>query len=327
MDHHDMYELARRQHGLIAGAQLASMGCSEKAIRHLRERGRLERLSARVYRIAGSAETLQQRRLAAVLDAGEGAALSHTAANAAWGVGRRASVMDVIRPRRGNAPRTSLGRVHEARELFDHHVVVRHGVPITTPARTIVDLAATGHPAAIARLLDTAWSRRLLNIGGVANVVAEVRDRGRSGVRLLDELIEERKLLPRPGSALEIRFESIVHRRGLPTLRRQVHISDDEGWIGCVDFVAGDLPLVFFVDGDAFHSSLTDRRHDDRQTRRLNAAGYLVERFSDAHVLFDEPRVARLAHHAFVLARESAPGGAESRARTDDRPERDAAAA
>lgn len=304
------------QHGLIAGDQLASMGYSEKAVRHLVGRGDLQRLSCGVYRVAGSPDTVQQRRLAAVLDAGDGAALSHQSSSASWGIGSRTAVMHVIRHRRGAAPPVSLGIVHEARELLDHHVFVRDGVPTTTPARTIVDLAARGHPLAMARMLDIAWSRRLVNIGELANVVTEVRGRGRRGVRLLDELIEERKFLPRPGSALEVRFEEILRRAGLPRLRRQVHLSDEEGWIGCVDFVVADLPVVFFVDSATYHSSLTDGRHDDRQTGRLRAAGYQVERFPDTEILFDAAAVVRRARSTLVPAGVSAPTGAENPART-----------
>lgn len=242
MDHHDVFRHAAQQHGVIAGYQLASIGLSEKARRHLLRRGALERVSRAVFRVAGSPDTLQQRRMAAVLDAGPGAALSHDAAAAAWGMGHDAHPrLQVVRARRGTAPRVSLARVHEVRDLRTHHVIAMDGVPTTTPARTVVDLAATTYPDRVARILDAAWASRLLGIGEVANIVAEVRGRGRAGVVLLDDL----------------------------------------------------------------------------QDRRLRAAGYLVERFSDAEILYDEPAVLRRARAALVLACSSAPIGAELQARTE----------
>jgi very-short-patch-repair endonuclease len=218
-----------------------------------------------------------------------------------------------------------LAQVHESRDLYQHHLALRERIPITSPARTVVDLAATAHPKRVERILDAAWSRRLLNIGELADIVFEVRGRGRSGVRLLDELIEARKKMPRPGSALEMRYVDVLQRHGLPTMRRQVHLSDEEGWIGCVDFVANDNPLVVFIDGAAWHTSLTDRRHDDRQTTRIRALGYEVARFSDAQVLFEEDAIVTTLRPLLVPARFSAPMGAEKRARTEGEAARPAA--
>lgn len=191
------------------------------------------------------------------------------------------------------------------------------GVPTTTPARTVVDLAATTYPDRVARILDAAWASRLLGIGEVANIVAEVRGRGRAGVVLLDELLEQRRGQVRPGSALELRFEGLLQRVGFPPVRRQVHLYDEEGWIACVDYLVAEHPLVMFVDGARWHTARTDVELDDLQDRRLRAAGYLVERFSDAEILYDEPAVLRRARAALVLACSSAPIGAELQARTE----------
>jgi very-short-patch-repair endonuclease len=317
MDDAQMRLRAARQHGLVGWYQLAYLGCTEEELRHRVRAGALERVSRSVFRLAGSPRTFDQRRMAAVLDAGIGSAISHDSSVASWGIGRdNRPKLQVIRERRGSAPRVSLATVHESRDLRQHHLVLRRGVPTTTPARTVVDLAATTHPERVARILDIAWSRRLLNIGEVANVFDEVRGKGRSGVRLIAELVEERRNHPRPGSALETTFTRILERHGLPSLRRQVHLSDDEGWIGCVDFVAEDTPLVVFIDGAAWHTSITDQRHDDRQTRRIRALGYHVERITDVEVLYEEPTVLQRLR-PLLLARSSGAPAPELRARTD----------
>jgi hypothetical protein len=270
--------VAESQHGLITAAQLARLGWSKGARRHLVDAGALVPLSGSVLKVAGSPSTLAQRRMAVVLDAGPDAALSHESAADAWGIGRaRGHELHVVRSRRVTPRETHLAAVHVVRDLRPGHVVRLRGVPIATPARVVLDEAGrVGQwaPNYVERLLDRAWSKRLLNIGELSNLVTEVRRRGRSGVRLLDALVEARWQRP-------------------PAMRSQVNLSDEEGWIGCVDYLAEWAPLVVFIDGAAFHTSLTDCRHDDRQTRRLEAAGYRVERISDAEVLFDEPAVVR----------------------------------
>jgi very-short-patch-repair endonuclease len=294
MPDHDMRQIAASQHGLVRLDQLTGLGYSSSARRHLACAGVLEQLSVCVFRIAGSADTPAQRRMAAVLDAGRDAVLSHDAAVESWGLGRRPrGRYDVARPRRVTPRSSHLGTVHVVRDLVPHHVVGRDGIPTTTPARTILDLAATTFPDRVERLLDAAWSRRLLNIGELANIVWEVRKKGRAGVVLLDALIEARKNRPRPGSVLELKYEDILRRHGLPKMRPQVHLHDEQGWIGCVDYVGDDIPVVVFVDGAVFHSSLTDQRHDDLQTRRIEALGYHVERISDGQILFEEYEVVR----------------------------------
>jgi hypothetical protein len=294
MDDTSMRLIAASQHGLVRLDQLREIGASSAARRHLVESGALEQLSVSVFRVAGSPDTLLQQRMAAVLDAGPGASLSHGSATESWGLGRRRHVHHEVARMRRITPREShLGMVHVVRDLLPHHVVLRHGVPTTTPARTVVDLAATSAPTFVERVLDIAWARRLLNIGEVDNIVREVRKKGRAGVRLMDGLLEPRRFRPRPGSALELRFEEILAQNRLPAMRPQVHLYDDEGWIGCVDYVAVAVPLVVFVDGAAWHTSLTDQRHDDMQTRRIRAIGYDVERVSDAEILFDGRALAR----------------------------------
>jgi very-short-patch-repair endonuclease len=294
MDERRVRSIAASQHGLVSLQQLRDAGASAGARRHLVDTGTLQQLSVSVFRVAGSPDTLTQRRLAAVLDGGVDAVLSHGAAAESWGLGRRFfDPYEVARHRRVTPRETHLGMVHVMRDLQPHHIVRRHGVPTTTPARTIVDLAAVAPPPVVASKLDIAWSRRLLNIGEVDNIVREVRKKGRAGVVLMDELLGVRRYRPRPGSALELRFEQILADRGLPAMRPQVHLYDDQGWIGCVDYVGADVPLVVFVDGATWHTSLTDCRHDDLQTSRIKAIGLEVVRISDAEILFDPRAVAR----------------------------------
>ena len=101
-----------------------------------------------------------------------------------------------------------------------------------------------------------------------------------------------------PESHLEARVQKIVVDGGLPAPERQVDVGDDDGWIARVDFLFRALRLILFVDGDFWHSTISDRAADADQQARLERAGFQVERISEATV-FLEPHmiVRRVAHH------------------------------
>ena len=291
---------ATSQHGLVHRSQLTAAGYSRDTVALLVRNGVLERLSSQVLRLRGAPATSGQRRLAAVLDAGGGAALAHLSAAHVWGMARRSPRRDhVVKPRDERHRRTPhIGLVHTARRLLPSHVVHVDGLPVTTPARTIVDLALTEPFGRVARLLDNAWGRRLLSIGELTGVLDEVRCRGRRGVLLLDHLLAERIGHRAPESGLEVRFEQILRRHRLPAMDRQVDIGDGAGWFCRADFARLVDGVAGFVDGATFHRALLDRRHDDAQTARLRAMGLRVFRVSDAQILYDAPSVARAVRDA-----------------------------
>ena len=80
----------------------------------------------------------------------------------------------------------------------------------------------------------------------------------------------------RRGPKLERRFEEILERAGEAPFERQVDLGDDEGWIGRVDFADRRLKVIVEVQGQTFHTSLSDRRRDAERFRRLRAAGWIV---------------------------------------------------
>src|SRR5689334_6824647 len=76
--------LAANQHGVLSRRQLSAAGVARTDVHHRLARGVLQRLSPRVFRIAGSPDTLAQRSMAAALDVVETAVLSHSSAAAWW---------------------------------------------------------------------------------------------------------------------------------------------------------------------------------------------------------------------------------------------------
>ena len=182
--------------------------------------------------------------------------------------------------------------LHLTRVLPSHHVTTHDGIPLTTPARTIFDLAAVVHPYRVKRALETAWSKRLLDGVRVAVVLDDLGKRGRTGTTVMRELLAERgsDYIP-PDSGLEGRFRDLLVRDGQRPMERQVHVGG-ASWLGRVDFYDREAQLVVQIDSERYHSALIDREADERQTAALEAAGFRVRRFTDFEVWYCADDVA-----------------------------------
>lgn len=100
------------------------------------------------------------------------------------------------------------------------HVKLIRSVPVTSPARTVFDLAGSLHPGRAERLLDWMWNERLLDGRTLDRTVAELAARGRRGSTLMRELAADRgpDYVP-PASGLERRFIQILSQRGIAPMR------------------------------------------------------------------------------------------------------------
>lgn len=179
------------------------------------------------------------------------------------------------------------------------------GIPITTPSRTLFDLAGCPgvNPKQISRTLDTAWSRGLVSHASLARMLDDLAARGRPGITLMRALLDERPADHRPpGSSTEARFQEVACSVGLRAFERQVDLGGDDGWIGRVDFVDRSRRIVVEVIDALFHGSLTDQRHDLTRWRRLEDAGWTVE-VVDGFDIFH--RTDELRDRLAALARRS----------------------
>jgi very-short-patch-repair endonuclease len=178
--------------------------------------------------------------------------------------------------------------VHQPRLLTSNQVTTLHAVPVTTPARTIFDLAGREHSRRVERALDFALSHRLTNHAELHHMLRQLGRRGRTGIAAMRQLLAERPVDERqPDSNLERRFRQIASEAGFPELQAQYDIADETGWLARVDFYYAPLLLVIQIDSVLHHSALTDRRSDDATTDRLIAAGYTVLRFTEVEVFFE----------------------------------------
>jgi hypothetical protein len=286
--------LAATQCGLISTRQAAELGLGSPQRHRLTDGRRWERLSPRVLRLIGSPPTREQRCWLAILDAGSGGALSGPSAAAWWGIpGNQLEPIHVVRLRDRSGTPARGDRRHEPRLLPGDHVAVLDGIPTQVPARALFDIAGSKRRGAdlpwfvarMARMVDNAWSARLVSGVTMHAMLDDLAQRGRSGIRVMRSVLATRGLdyVP-PASNLEARVIQILSDSGLPEMRRQVDTGDERGWIGRVDLRDQELPLVLEVQSERFHSSLIDRQLDAQRIARLERAGFVVIEVTDVQV-------------------------------------------
>lgn len=294
IDDTPLRELAATQRWLVTVAQAKALGVSGGQRRRLVDGRRWERATPRVLRLVGAIRDREHRLFEAVLDAGAGAALGGSTAAAWWGIpGNQLEPIHVVRARdrsRTQAPGT---RRHEPVLLPAQHVVRLDGLPVQVPARALFDIAGSRREGAklpwfvarIERMVDNAWSDRLVSGASLHAMLAELARRGRPGIQVMRQVLESRGLdyVP-PASNLEARVSKILEGAGLPPMRRQVDTGDGQGWIGRVDLRASDLPVIVEVQSERFHSSLVDRQLDATRIERLEHAGFVVVEVTEDQV-------------------------------------------
>jgi hypothetical protein len=268
-------ELAAEQHGVVSATQLRRCGLGDTAVRVRVRNGRLHRLHHGVYAVGHAAPTLHGRFLAAVLACGEGAVLSHRSAVALWGLmpwDERHPEVTVA----GTAPRRRPGiRIHRSTTL-DRRDVTRHeGIPVTAPARAILDVAGDLPPRAVRRLLREGQAQRRVNPRQVDDVLA--RGGRRPGAPVLRAALAEGPTPTR--SELEDAVLGLIVGAGIerPKINAPLRL---DGRRVVPDFLWTDRRLVVEADGRRWHETPAARRDDAERQAVLEAHGYRVLRVS-----------------------------------------------
>ncbi len=271
--------VAGRQHGAISYAQLRDLGLSRDAISHRFRHGRLHRVHRGVYLVGHTAPTELGPFAAALLAAGPEATLSHRAAGWLWRlVDDAPSTVDVTVTRSGAHSRPGL-RVHRVGALHPADARRRRGLPVTSPARTLVDLAGDVRPPELDAAFERARTARLVRPADVRASLA--RNPARRGAPAVRALVDDRPGLTR--SAAERRLLDLLGRGGLPRPLTNVRVSGHE-----VDMVWHEAGLVVEVDGYAWHRGRRSFEHDRRRDADLQVAGYRVLRVTWRRI-GDEP--------------------------------------
>ncbi len=228
--------------------------------------------------------------MVAVLAVGPEAVASHQAAAWLWELTDRFELhVATTRPRW----RHRTYQVHRSTDLYGHHVARVRGVPVTTPARTIVDLGATAPLTVVARAFDAALRAGITTVDDVAALVEEVARPGRRGVGAARKLIGERvDLTVATESVLEGEFARLLHENGLPTPTPQYELRDRQGReIARVDFAYPDHRVAIELDGYRFHSDPHTFATDRQRQNQISLEGFTVLRYTARDVRGDPGRI------------------------------------
>ena len=271
--------------------QLLAAGLSKDEIDYRIEIGRLHPVHRGVYLVGHPAATRLATLTAAVLAGGNGAFLSRDAAAELWEIAPgRAGDIDISTTGRQIRRRPGI-RPHRVPALSTADLRRRHGIPLTSPAFTLLDLSAERSRADLSEAVAEAHALRLATRSDLIDVLERYPARP-GAARLSALLAADPREVARMRSVAERELWRLIKRARLPLPEANVVVEGQH-----VDFAWRDRRVVVEVDGYWFHSTRPKRRNDRRKDDVLRNAGWTVIRI-DYEELLQEPeavlvRIAR----------------------------------
>lgn len=235
------------------------------------------------------------RWMAAVLACGNGAVLSHSSAAALWRIGfEMRSVIELSLPSQSHREVPGL-RVHRRPALPPRDITSEHGIPVTTPVQTLIDLAVRLERRGLERAINEADKYDLVHPPQLRKALDSRT--GEPGVGRL-RVILDRRTFRLTKEELERRFLPLAREAGLPVPLTSQWVNEFE-----VDFYWPDLGLVVETDGLRFHRTPAEQARDRERDQAHTAAGLTQLRFTHEQVRYEPAYVRRvLAQVASRLA-------------------------
>jgi hypothetical protein len=264
--------MVRRQHGIVTRADLLALGFGTRSIEHRVKTGRLHLISRGVYAVGRRELTSYGRWMAAVLACGDGAMLSHRSAAEIWGIGwEEAGRIDVSVRRECRIRRKGL-KVRGRPSLGARSFVERHGIPVTHPVQTLIDLATELKPLRLERAVNEADKLDLVDPETLRRELD--RHKGEPGAGKLATLLD-RHTFRLSDSDLEVLFRPIAMAAGLPVPLTKRWVLDYE-----VDFHFPDHDLIVETDGLRYHRTPSQQARMAKRDQTHTASGLRVLRFT-----------------------------------------------
>lgn len=279
--------IAKEQHQVFTRAQALAAGLSPRMLdRGLRE-GASRRMHAGVYVPAAVPITWRQQLSAALLACGPEAVASHRAAAAVWGFAEDLFVCEVTVP--SNVKRRHDGiRVYRAGVIDAMH---RDGFRVTKPGRTIVDLADVIAEDRLARIVDDAHRRRLVDLRRLHGDLSLPANRNRPGSRVLRKILASRDPDRAIDSDLESLFFEALRECGVPLPVPQYPVMTLRGE-KFIDFAYPDQMVAIELDGWDSHGTRRAFEEDRPRQNELERLGFRFNRFTWRQVETDGVGVA-----------------------------------
>jgi hypothetical protein len=262
--------LAGKQHGYVTREQLLALGVGPGAIKYRVKIGRLIPVYAGVYAVGYVQMTPVARAHAAVLACGEKAALSHASAASLWEFYKRWDMpfevtAPSIRVRKGI-------KVHRSRTLTRRDVDCQLGIRVTSPARTVLDVAPRLNPKRLTRVVNDALRAPYLHLDDLADVLN--RNPNHPGTKRLLAFVQDPKAPT--NSPLEDDFLEFARRYGLPTPVTNTYLLGYE-----IDVLYPRERVIVEVDSHLFHSDRDSFERDRKRDVVMLEADFITVRITD----------------------------------------------
>lgn len=283
--------MAKRQRGVVSHAQLLQVGYPPSVIHRAVARGRLCRLYQGVYAVGHPVVDADGRLVAALLACGEHAAIAYRSAAAMWDVRRNLRArIDVLTASTGHHRLAGIDR-HVTRRLRSDEVTMHRGIRVTTPSRTLADLAGVVRYDDLRRTLERADALELLDVRRLLSSVEH-----RPGARKVRAILAAWAPAA-TRSRLEDRLLMLLLRSDLPEPQVNRDASSFE-----VDLRWPEHRLVVEADSYEFHATWAAMERDRHRDAVLAADGIRVLRFTWRQVTQRPDEVLRAIRAAMHLA-------------------------
>jgi very-short-patch-repair endonuclease len=271
----EIMRIAERRDELVTQRQLQTLGLSRDAIRYLLKSGVLTPVYRGVYSVVPGQVSDERRLLAACL-AVRGGVVSHQSAAAHWRLRRapRGSLDLTVRaPRQVRLPGI---RVHRVLLIDEDDVVLYpNGLRVTTPARTLFDLAAIVSPEVLVSASHDALNRRLCSPWSLAELGDRLMRQGRPGTALFRGLIAtDAAAAPAFGSDAELLLAGALEAAGMPRLSRQFEVALPDGITVRLDLAVPADRFGIEVDDPEWHATATALQRDHGRDLMLRTEGW-----------------------------------------------------
>lgn len=277
-----MARLAELQQGHVHVRQLRAAGIGKSGLARRLRGGGLHAVLPGVYLVGRPHRDLRGRSMAGALYMKGDALVADRAAAHIWEMLDTTQVpgadapVDVLVVGRGARSIPGV-RVHRTRSVARMDIRWRNGIPVTSPARTILDLAGTMGELGLEAALSAAFRKNLVRRAQLAEVMD--RNPRAKGISRLRALLEHVHALRDTRSEYERKFLSLLRAAELPLPLTNVRVADR-----LVDGVWPDLKLIYEFDGWSVHR---DKFESDRlRDQHLLIAGHSVMRISSRQIDF-----------------------------------------
>lgn len=279
--------LAMRRGGFITTHEAEALGLSSSALRRKVLNGVFVRVRPGVYMLPGAATRpdVELRIACHILSA----VVSHHSAAAIHGFESIRKSEATVTVSHRSTHRLPGVVVHQSTDLLDAHVVEIDGLPVTTPVRTVIDLAKVLDSSRLETVMENALASSKVDFDELYDLFSAIARRGKPGVRKLRRLLEEKA----GGSfvsesELERRFRKLIEDAGLPRPQSQFGAKWLKQSNGRVDFAYPEKRIVIECDGRRWHSQFDAFEADRRRDNAAQLSGWRILRFTWS-MLKEEP--------------------------------------